>query len=70
MEGKILSLSTDMQGKTDRLPALVAELVRLKVDLIVTGGGIDTFAAKEATSTIPIVMAQDNDPVETGSLPA
>ena len=50
----------------DRLPALAAELVRLKVDVIVTGGPAPTRAAKEATSTIPIVMAQDNDPVGDG----
>ena len=50
----------------DRLPALAAELVRLKVDVIVTGGGPNTRAAKEATRTIPIVMAQDSDPVANG----
>jgi len=53
-------------GKFDRLPALAAELVRLKVEVIVTGGGPATRAAKEATSTIPIVMAQDPDPVGNG----
>ena len=54
------------EGKRDRLPALAAELVRLKVDIIVTGGGSSTRAVKEATSTIPIVMAQDDDPVGNG----
>jgi putative tryptophan/tyrosine transport system substrate-binding protein len=54
------------EGKLDRLPALAAELVRLKVDVIVTGGGIITRPAKEATATIPIVMAQDDDPVGNG----
>ena len=54
------------EGKLDRLPALAAELVRLKVDVIVTGGPTATRAAKEATTTIPIVMAQDNDPVGNG----
>jgi putative ABC transport system substrate-binding protein len=54
------------EGKFDRLPALVAELVRLKVDIIVTGGGPATRAAKEATSTIPIVMTNDADPVARG----
>jgi ABC-type uncharacterized transport system substrate-binding protein len=44
----------------------VAELVRLKVDIIVTGGGPATRAAKEATSTIPIVMTNDADPVASG----
>jgi putative ABC transport system substrate-binding protein len=54
------------EGKPDRLPALAAELVRLKVDLIVTGGPTNTRAAKGATSTIPIVMTNDSDPVGTG----
>ena len=50
----------------DRLPTLAAELVRLKVDVIVTAGGQATRAAKQATSTIPIVMTQDPDPVSSG----
>jgi putative ABC transport system substrate-binding protein len=54
------------EGKLDRLPALAAELVRLKVDVIVTGGSASTRAAKEATITIPIVMTQDSDPVGNG----
>src|SRR5258705_1808126 len=54
------------EGKADRLPALAAELVRFKVEVIVTGGPVPTRAAKEATSTIPIVMAQDSDPVGNG----
>jgi len=54
------------EGKPDRLPALAAELVRLRVDVIVTGGPVPTRAAKETTSTIPIVMAQDSDPVGSG----
>jgi putative ABC transport system substrate-binding protein len=54
------------EAKPERLPALAAELVRLKVDVIVTGGEAATRPAKEATSTIPIVMAQDADPVGTG----
>jgi putative tryptophan/tyrosine transport system substrate-binding protein len=54
------------EEKQDRLSTLAAELVRLKVDVIVTGGGGNTRAAKEATNTIPIVMAQDSDPVGNG----
>jgi putative ABC transport system substrate-binding protein len=54
------------EGKFDRLPALAAELVYLKVDVIVTGGGNATRAVKDATSTIPIVMAQSGDPVAGG----
>ena len=53
-------------GKLERQSALAAELVHLKVDIIVTGGPTATGAAKEATATIPIVMAQDFDPVSTG----
>ena len=54
------------EGKRDRLPTLAAELVRLKVDVIVTNGGGQTRAVKNATSTIPIVMTQDGDPVANG----
>jgi putative ABC transport system substrate-binding protein len=54
------------EGKLDRLSALAAELVRLKVDVIVTGTSAGTRSAKEATATIPIVMAQDGDPVGNG----
>jgi putative ABC transport system substrate-binding protein len=53
-------------GKYERLPELAAELVRLKVDLIVTQGSPAAFAAKRATSTIPIVMAIVGNPVESG----
>jgi ABC-type uncharacterized transport system substrate-binding protein len=51
------------EGKPERMSRLAGELVGLKVDVIVTGGSASTRPAKEATSTIPIVMAQDNDPV-------
>ena len=54
------------EGKLDRLPDLAAELACLKVDVIVTGGPTATRPAKEATSTIPIVMTQDADPVSSG----
>jgi putative ABC transport system substrate-binding protein len=53
-------------GRTDRFPDLVAELVRLKVDLIVTRGTTGALAAKNATRTIPIVMATSGDPVAVG----
>jgi putative ABC transport system substrate-binding protein len=53
-------------GNLDLLPALVAELVRLKVSAIVTGGPPGTRAAKQATSTMPIVMGFDSDPVGNG----
>src|SRR5215813_1815790 len=54
------------EGKSDRLPALAAELVRLKTDVIVTAGAPTTGSAKQATVTIPIVMASDDDPVGSG----
>jgi len=67
VEGKnIVSEWRFAEEKLDRLPALAAELVRLKVDVIVTAGPIPTRSAKEATSTIPIVMTQDSDPVGNG----
>ena len=53
------------QGKPEQVRRNAAELVRLKVDVIVTGGAADTRAAKEATSTIPIVMTNEGDPVGT-----
>src|SRR5262245_40469858 len=54
------------EGKLDRLPDLAAELVLLKVDVIVTAGPNSTRAVKEATATIPIVMGLDTDPVGSG----
>ena len=53
-------------GRLDRLPALAAELVRLKVDVIVTGGPSATRPIKAATVTIPIVITNDSDPVANG----
>ena len=53
-------------GNPDRQRVLVAELLRLEVDVIVTSGGGPTRAAKEATATIPIVFAQDTDPIGNG----
>ena len=54
------------EGKLDRLPDLAAELVRLKVDVIVTSGDNGTRAAQKATTSIPIVMPNVGDPVEQG----
>jgi putative ABC transport system substrate-binding protein len=53
-------------GSQDRLPAVMAEIIRRQTDVIVTGGSQATRAAKQGTSTIPIVMAQDNDPLGAG----
>jgi putative ABC transport system substrate-binding protein len=67
VEGKNINIEwRSAEGKIDRLPALANELVRLKIDVIVTGGPAPTRAAKGETSTIPIVMAQDSDPVGSG----
>jgi len=54
------------EEKIDQLPGLAAELVGLKVDVIVTSGTPASLAAKQATGTIPIVMAQLADPVGGG----
>ena len=53
------------EGNSDRFPDLAAELVRLKVDIIVVGSAISAAAAKNATKTIPIVMS-GSDPVASG----
>src|SRR5262245_37438401 len=67
IEGKnIIIESRAGEGHFDRLPGFAAELARLKVDVIVTGGEAATRPAKNATTTIPIVMTQDDDPVGTG----
>ena len=67
IEGKNLSIEYRFaEQKLDRLPELAAELVNQKVDLIVVGTGQAPFAAKKATSTIPIVMRTSVDPVGAG----
>ena len=64
MEGRNIVIEwRSAEGKPDHLPPLAAELVRLKVDVIVSAGPAATGPAKEATVTIPIVMAFDNDPI-------
>ena len=67
VEGKNIVIDYQWaEGKLDRLPALAAELVRLKIDIIVSAGPTVTRVAKEATVTIPIVMGFDDDPVGSG----
>jgi ABC-type uncharacterized transport system substrate-binding protein len=67
IDGKNIEIAwKSADGKLDRLPALAADLVRLKVDTIVTTGAAPTRAAKQATKTVPIIMAQDIDPVGSG----
>jgi putative ABC transport system substrate-binding protein len=66
-EGKNISIEYRYsEGKGERLPELAAELVRLKVNVIVTSITPDTLAAKNATKEIPIVMASVNDPIGSG----
>jgi putative ABC transport system substrate-binding protein len=70
VEGKNVSIESRWaEGKYDRYPALVADLVRLKVDVIVTVGGAATQAARRATTTIPIVMSVVIDPLGAGLVP-
>ncbi|MGH7771144.1 MAG: ABC transporter substrate binding protein, partial [Candidatus Binatia bacterium] len=67
VEGKNIVIDwRSAEGQGDRLPALAAELVRRKVDVIVSSGGSPTRAAKAATSTIPIVLTNEGDPVGAG----
>jgi putative ABC transport system substrate-binding protein len=68
VEGTTLVVeSRNAQGRTERLPALAAELVALKVDVIVTGAGtLGVLAAKQATSAIPVVFGAVGDPVGEG----
>jgi putative ABC transport system substrate-binding protein len=54
------------EGRDERLPELAADLVRLKVDVIVAGGGQPLFSASQATATIPIVAPVSSDPVRLG----
>jgi putative tryptophan/tyrosine transport system substrate-binding protein len=67
IEGKNITIEYRFaEQKPERLPELVADLVRLKVDLIVVTGGPVALAAKKATTTIPIVMVTAGDPVGAG----
>src|SRR5919106_4008769 len=54
------------EGQYERLPALIAELLALQVDVIVTAGTPATFAVKQATTSVPLVMVAVGDPVGTG----
>jgi putative ABC transport system substrate-binding protein len=67
VEGQSITVEhRSAEGKLGRLPALAAELVRLKVDIIVADGSDPALAAKNATSTIPIVITSTSDPVGQG----
>ena len=66
-EGKNLQMEwRHADGKYDRFAGLAAELVQLKMDVIVTGGPAATGAAQRVTTTVPIVMANSDDPVASG----
>jgi putative tryptophan/tyrosine transport system substrate-binding protein len=67
IEGKnVVLVNRTADNRLDRLPELAVELVRLKVDIIVTAGTLASLAAKHATTTIPIVMAAVGDPLGSG----
>ena len=67
VEGKNITIEhRSAEGKVDRLPDLAAELVRLKVDVIVASSNLAVIALKETTQTIPIVMSIVGDPVGAG----
>jgi putative tryptophan/tyrosine transport system substrate-binding protein len=67
MEGQNIAIESRWaEGKDDRFPALAADLVRSKVDVIVAGSGAATQAAQQATRTIPIVMSTVADPLGSG----
>jgi putative ABC transport system substrate-binding protein len=67
IEGKNIMIEIRSgEGKPEQLPIVTAELVQLKVDVIVTGGVTSTRAARTATTVIPIVMTGDSDPVGQG----
>ena len=71
MEGQNLRIEYRYaEGHLDRLPALAAELVRLPVDLLVAVGVAAALAAKQATTTIPIVFGGATDPVGRGLVPS
>jgi putative tryptophan/tyrosine transport system substrate-binding protein len=67
VEGKNINIEYRYaEGKSERLPQLAEELVRLKVDLLVVPNDLTARAAKKATTTIPIVMASSGNPIGTG----
>ena len=58
------------EGKYERFPALIAELLAAKVNVIVTAGTPAAIAVKKATTTVPLVMVAVGDPVGTGLVPS
>ena len=70
IEGKNIAWEYRYTGGSDKLPAAARELVALKVEMILTGGTRATLAAKDATTTVPIVMWSAGDPVAMGIVPS
>ena len=71
VEGKTIEIQYRWaNGKINALPALIAELIALKVDVLVTAGTPAALAAKKATATVPIVMAAVGDAVDSGIVPS
>jgi len=67
VEGQTIAIEERWaEGRTERFPGLVAELLRLKVDVIVQASGQGALAAKQATTTVPIVFVGASDPVDMG----
>jgi putative ABC transport system substrate-binding protein len=67
VEGQNVSVELRFaEGQPERLPGLIDELIRLKVDVLVVGATIGAHAAKKATTTVPIVFAGSSDPVSGG----
>src|SRR5215203_5787142 len=70
VEGQNITIEWRLTADSDKLRAFAAELAGMNLDVIVTGGGPAVRAAKQATSTIPIVMSFSGDPVGTGLVPS
>ena len=71
VEGKTIEIQYRWaNGKIDAMPAIIAELIALKVDVLITAGTPAALAAKKATATVPIVMAAVGDAVEVGIVPS
>ena len=71
IEGKNIDIQYRWaNGKIDAMPAVIAELIALKVDVLITAGTPAALAAKKATATVPIVMAAVGDAVDSGIVPS
>jgi putative ABC transport system substrate-binding protein len=67
IDGRSIAIESRFaDGRMERLPDLAAELVRLKLDVILTITNSETSALKQATTTIPIIMVHTTDPIDAG----